>query len=814
MKFQKSIFKGLLMAIGGSFIVLNCYAAEAQKSDRPPTEIIKPFEIKNWTEKKISFEAPPFGIEHQVRLQIEVCAPYGECGAGAGSNPVLEISVNGNSISGEQLVNKPLLIKYNGESEMSWATGVSWRVLYARNFEIIPDYVKQYPGDSNPYLYIFDISKFAKSSQKNELIIKYNHNYKDITLKVRNLQLVVDGKFMHPKGIEKILPAPVGPVPAITVRGKQQEPIKVFLSDAGTISVEMCNQKYTFLTKTSVPGGGWKTTADSPRGKYVAKDSTDTAEWETPYYSIVRKITVKDDHIYVSDTINNTSDKLLGLWLTTWLNHQDKTTKYLLGGREIGGNASFDEVENPSVCIQSKDSAIGIIPESDVFQAHINLFKKDSQVGLEDRNLGIQPGKSISMEWSIYPVAKGGYWDFVNAIRRNWDVNYTVPGPFELALWARMERKKVDAECVQWIKDRDIRVLCESIPVFNMETQIRRNKKYKDGSRFSHFAHGTASLLGTEFLSNVEYIRKLLKKNMPDLEYFFYFHAQISNLDNGDQLYNDSIVYDYKGNPLYYSIECMKLYLPTLNNKYGKALWAYVQSIVDTMDMNMYWDEMNYSMQRMVYNTEWDGCTVELDDNFNVARKMTCVPLVMQPFQLKTVAYVKSKGKKILTNTQSATATMRKEKLLHFVETLSYDNIYKSNLGCIVGLGTNHPENNPSDVYAHVYNFLKRGGLYYAAFTMLPVVPENYFVQYMFPTTPIEIYAGIIFGKERIITCKSGSYSLPEESPAQTVAVSPDGLVVDHAKLVKEIKTGNRYKYEVRIPSTYIVILIKKEIQK
>jgi hypothetical protein len=218
-------------------------------------------------------------------------------------------------------------------------------------------------------------------------------------------------------------------------------------------------------------------------------------------------------------------------------------------------------------------------------------------------------------------------------------------------------------------------------------------------------------------------------------------------------------------------------------------------------------------MQRMVYNTEWDGCTVELDDKFNIARKITCVPLAMQPFQLKTVSYVKGKGKKLLTNSQAVTATMRKEKLLRFVETASYDNIYKSNLGCIIGLATNHPEKTPADIYATVYNFLKRGGLYYAD-TLSSESPKNHFVQYMFPTTPVEIYEGIILGKERIITCKSGIFSLPEDSSAQIFAVSPEGLLVEHDKLVKEIKAGKGYKYEVRIPSNYIVILVRKDVAK
>ena len=808
MHLHKRILTGIVSSGIGCVLALNGLADDAEKSFSTPVEIVKPFEMKNLTTKKINFDVPPYGVEHQVRLQLEVCAPCDEYGAGTGSNPVLEISVNGNNIAGEQLVNKPLVFKYNGSVELSSVAGTSWRVLYAEDFDMVPDLVTQYPGDPNPYMYVFDITKFAKSSQTNELALRYSHSVKDITLKVRNLKLAVDGKFMHPKGVEKVIPAPTGAVAAVTIKGKQQEQMQVVLSDKGAVSVTQAGQKYTFLTKTSIPGGTWLTTPEVTNGKPIAKGATGTAEWKTTDYSITRTITVKDDHIFVSDKISNTSDKLIGIWLANWLNHQAADAKYLLGGLSVAGNASFDEIENPSICVQTKNSAIGIVAESDILQAHLNLFRTDSQIGIEDRTLGIESGKSVTMEWSIYPVAKGGYWDFINAVRRNWEVNITVPGPFSFGGFARSQRSKDNAQ-IEWIKKQNLKMICDSIPVYNQPEQAQRSKAYGD-PKFSHWAHGTASLLGTDFLKNVEYVRTLLKKKLPEVEYFFYFHAQCCSLDNGRQLYDDSIVYDSKGTALcYYSIKCMELFLPTLTNKYGKALWAYVELVVDKMDMNMYWDESAYSMQRIVYNTEWDGCSVELDGKFNVARKITCVPLAMQPFNLKVVAYVKSKGKKLLTNSQAATATMRKEKLLRFVETASYDNIYKSNLGCIIGLATNHPEKNPADAYAHVYNFLKRGGLYYADVS-IPVIPQNYFVQYMFPTTPIEIYDGIILAKERIITCKSGSFTLPDDAQAQVVAVNQEGLVVEHSTLVKEIKIGNSFKYEVRIPSNYIVILIKK----
>jgi hypothetical protein len=154
---------------------------------------------------------------------------------------------------------------------------------------------------------------------------------------------------------------------------------------------------------------------------------------------------------------------------------------------------------------------------------------------------------------------------------------------------------------------------------------------------------------------------------------------------------------------------------------------------------------------------------------------------------------------------------MRKQQILRFVESGSYDNVYKTNIGSIIALSTHHPEKGAADAYDQVYNFLKRGALYYSNWSIpIGTVPNDYFIHYMFPTTPIEIYAGTIFAKERIITSKSGIYSLPSKVKAvKIVAINPQGLVVDHSKLVKEVKSSLGYSYEVRIPSNYIIILIR-----
>ena len=74
---------------------------------------------------------------------------------------------------------------------------------------------------------------------------------------------------------------------------------------------------------------------------------------------------------------------------------------------------------------------MGMVAVDDVFRVHVRSFTAAGTLGLADEQLGLDGGKSITL-WSgvIYPVPGGDYWDFVNAVRRNWDANYTIPGPF------------------------------------------------------------------------------------------------------------------------------------------------------------------------------------------------------------------------------------------------------------------------------------------------------------------------------------------------------------------------------------------------
>ncbi len=79
----------------------------------------------------------------------------------------------------------------------------------------------------------------------------------------------------------------------------------------------------------------------------------------------------------------------------------------------------------------------------------------------------------------------------------------------------------------------------------------------------------------------------------------------------------------------------------------------------------------------------------------------------------------------------------------------------------------------------------------------------------MFPITPVELHAGMILGRERIITNRSGRYGWPDGSAANAYVFDGDGRLVANPP-VREIRSWGRRLTEVRMPSDHFAVLVKK----
>ena len=126
------------------------------------TEIIfSEFRSPAPTEREWKFNVTPFSIEHQVRLSLDARVDWPSL---AGSNPWLRVSINGNFLTKENLLNKRNDFKLQNGMDLTWVTGDKWRVLYSPDFEAAINAKDDSMATPvvDPYHFVWDITQLVK----------------------------------------------------------------------------------------------------------------------------------------------------------------------------------------------------------------------------------------------------------------------------------------------------------------------------------------------------------------------------------------------------------------------------------------------------------------------------------------------------------------------------------------------------------------------------------------------------------------------------------------------------------------------------
>ena len=730
-------------------------------------------------------KVPPFSIEHQVRLVMDARIDWKNL---AGSNPWLRIAVNGNQLGKQDLLNKSNAFTLRRGVDLTWHKGGRWRVLYSPDFEsALKDTAdgNSVEAKDEPYRFVFDITRHVTPGGKDELRIEHLKLLQEpSTLVLRNVKIEV-GHAIEAPSDAKVQPAPTGPLPRIVARGARKLEPQATQGDA-TITVRVGGQEITVRTRISLPGGTWREAKANGDATFVAGPCR-----------VTREVSVRGDHIHVADTFANPSDKLIGVMVE---HHADLVGKplalYLAGRKSFADTAVADEAAHPTAFAQFAGLGVGLVAEDDILRVHTRSFHNPKTFGISDNRLGVPAGGEATLEWSIYPLPGTGeqadYWAFVNAVRRNWDVNFTIPGPFS---FAHIPRGLTGEQYAKWMHDRALTYACGGIA------------KFTDGK----YAHGTGILSAPEFVAQERNWTTKMAAADPALVPLAYFHAHCSTEPNGRTKYADSRLLDGKGEQIDYPYRYpLPLYVPTLENSYGKALWGYVNTLIDDVGVRgIYWDEMSYSVKRFAPGLPWDGCTVSIDPTTHqVTGKLTSVPLIMQPLQLQIIDYVRGKGLFLMGNSQSHTRTVMRKKVIRFVETNTYSAAVNAHLGCPLALANHHVANTQADRAVLVRELLKRGAVYYGHYYDDEPVPWN-FTNTMYPITPQQIGPGYVLGEERIHTAVSGRFAFADGKPATVYVVDADGKRVEQG-MRRQVREGDTYAYELRLPSDHFAILVKQ----
>lgn len=137
-------------------------------------------------------EAPPFSVEHQVRLSLEARIDWPTL---AGSNPWMTIHVNGNVVVEQDLLNKTNTFTLNNGVDLNWHNvGYRWRVLYSPDFETAAGDDKLAYGvaaDDEPYRFVWDVTRHVRPGENTTRLTHLQVLPTPATIALRNIALEV-----------------------------------------------------------------------------------------------------------------------------------------------------------------------------------------------------------------------------------------------------------------------------------------------------------------------------------------------------------------------------------------------------------------------------------------------------------------------------------------------------------------------------------------------------------------------------------------------------------------------------------------------
>lgn len=620
---------------------------------------------------------------------------------------------------------------------------------------------------------------------------------------------------------------------------------KIIAGKDGVLEVKVGGESYFYTANYSYPGketaqynkmgseehspASWKIT------RLLEKNSI-TIKGDYKDYTVVRTITPDGDRFKVCDKITNKTDQPIGMkirYCTITNNPFSPDSVSLCGSRTLPGTDNC--ATNPTVFISQAKSSMGLVVEDTVFRLQMEVVRKDNWVEFGTNHFGIEPKKSYTLEWTIYPSKSVDYWDFVNRVRKNWNVNFTVLGPcplgdenivpgrkariYPINPWlgyhngCKLSREEYKA----LVKPKVQKLLAaqpDAIPMGLVESNLVPYDTRKADGKLPQGTMNGPDALRTGYGLELNAAETELIKKLP------WWDSEIKTRDGrgvidtyyAEAPYLDLLVYPAPGN---YQLKFMKQQADFLMNEVGMK--------------GVYMDDFNLGIRlsqpgRCDYS-KWDGHTVDLKTNGEIDRKYTDCTLIGSPARAEIIRNVLSKGGLVLTNGHPVARETTGLQIHAFAETEwdleSVDALLKwteppylpaiaeAHLSSPISLGIRPSrfgkvgeENTAEIIHRWVIACLKNGTLYvYYTFTIPTTGPgagEYGIVNHMYPFTPVELHSGWLIGKERILTAKSGSFYWNNAEKPAVLAFDIKGHEIKPER-VNIVKKGSGWQVDLGI---------------
>ncbi len=734
----------------------------------------------------------PTGDYQSARLIISIRM---DSAATSGSTHVMSLLVNGEGVNGAlsrtatRLLNKPLNVVTSGGLNLPWVRGTKWRVCYAPDFEILGATAENgLPVMSHSgYRSVLDITDMTTRDAENTVTIEHLGEAMNLRQYFPDanpsLDFVLDELAIElsdePSAIASFKPAEVFTPDRLMIQPPATCDVTqaITLAPDGGMSVDLPGMPAQVISRFSWQGGDFNTfgrdeasvVQENWRVEVAGAGPERTVTGTAPEYSIERRLTWAGDHVEIADTFTNTTDADIGLAFSNELRAADENVAEIyLGGNPDPAVVRVARMENSTAFVQGRQAGLGMLAIDDVYRIQ-GVIYFDQGAGIRSEHFALAAGDSYTVRWSLYPVLRPDYYDFINLCRRDLNVNWTVPGGFQFSLTSVPAME--DADLLAQIKERDLRFLSSGV-WFDHNAEI---KCY----------HGGHMLKAADLRESLREACAKLRRVAPDVKSLIYIHCFINTDPEGHELYPDSYVVDKAGelyiNPGYTQRIGVpfRYFYPAVGNSYLDAMKQVIDMCLDEDKIGadgIYWDEVEMMSTWQSFEG-WDGRSALLGEDHRIETKFTNVHLASLQAKVELVEYIRAKGGELIGNSCARTETLSDLGFLRFVETAAEWYPARAHLYTPISLGDHKVIKDFPTLLDDIRLKLMWGSLYY--YYSRPDHPSPTITQHMFPFTPVELHRGWLLGEERILTAVPGTFTLGNDDEVTVYWYGADGALTE-----------------------------------
>ena len=620
------------------------------------------------------------------------------------------------------------------------------------------------------------------------------------------------------------------------------------LEPNGRMVIDIGEERWLLDASFSYPGGRIGVNELSPEAGFgeaawqpvVVKKDSDSAVVEAggAHYSLRREIERHQERIVVRDTLENRSTNDVGILVTYRLAADQEVRETRLCG---GTNRTSSRAENPTVFLRGDSSAVGAMARDPVLRVQYRADTGVDEATFGAEHIGLPPGESIALEWSIHPFAgEADYFDFINRLREEIGVNHTIPGPggwldvTREPLWSSFDDPKPLRDL---LARNQVKVLLLS-PWLDYENLHRQTMEliWRDEYK-TLMKRGLEHLRGLDpelkimasleapFVGLPDDLVEALYAVVPEPKKQGYYDMTAEMMDIFRQFpgpwkqWGDSLVYNEEGLAkfeLYYRDARPLIALtvrPVVGNGQHDYLMEQARFVVEDVGFDGYYIDSFTGAQHWHYGytyEKWDGLTVDIDRKTgSITRRYTDLALAGATARKAVIEYGVNQGKLVLVNGHPIThhtqglghmAFNESEWVFEPLEWMDgkpplQERPCQTHLATPLALGFRpHRYGDEGKArYAEVLvkgaiAFLRHGMLYFHYVMDIPEegpgAGEYGPFNHMFPITPRELGEGFVIGEERIVTCVSRSFQWEGDGRPMVLRFGLDGRRLPDASTI------------------------------